>query len=254
MEIVFLGTGGGRINLLRQIRATGGFRINSASANIHVDPGPGALLHSLRLDLDLLKLDAVVVTHYHVDHVNDAELLVEAMSQHTKKRSGLLIGSEYTIQGDATGDKGVSAYHQRLAGEVYVAKPGERKKFKTPKGEFEMEFIKAQHDEATAFGFKLWLDDAVIGYTSDTEYYEGLGEAYRHCDYLIVHCLKPEPDAYHGHLTSEGAIKILKIAKPKLAILSHFGMKMIPIAEKEAERIERETGVRCVAAKDGMRI
>ena len=254
MEIIFLGTGGGRFNLLKQIRATGGFRINSKSANIHIDPGPGALLHSLRLGLDLLKLDCVVVSHYHVDHVNDAELLVEAMSNYTKEKGGIIIGSKYTIEGDELGDSGIGIYHQRLAGEICIAKHGEKKKFKTKKGEFEMEFIKAKHDEETAFGFKLWLDGKIIGYTSDTEYFDGIGEQYKNCDYLIVHCLKPEPDKYHGHLTSSDVTKILKTAKPKLAILSHFGMRMLYIADKEATKIENESGVRTIAAKDGMKI
>ena len=72
MEIVFLGTGGGRINLIKQARATGGFRINSANTSIHVDPGPGALITSVKYREDPLKLNAVIVTHAHVDHSNDS--------------------------------------------------------------------------------------------------------------------------------------------------------------------------------------
>ena len=252
-SILFLGTGGGRFNLLKQIRATAGFRINSKSANIHVDPGPGALLHSLRLKQDVHKLDAVIVTHYHVDHVNDAQLLVEAMSGNTLKKGGTLIGSKYTIDGDERGDRGVSLYHQGLAGQVYSGNWGEKKKIKTKKGEFEIESIRTKHDEKS-FGFKLWIDGAVIGYTSDTEYYEGIGESYHGCDYLILNCLKPLPDPYHGHMTTLDVIEILKIAKPKLAILSHMGMKMIPVADKEAKKVENATGIACIAAKDGQRI
>ncbi len=250
MEIVFLGTGGGRFNLLKQIRATGGFRINSKSANIHIDPGPGALLHSLHLKQNLHNLDAVIVTHYHVDHVNDAELLVEAMSGSTLKKGGILIGSKYTLEGDTRGDRGVSLYHQNLVEQSYVGNWGEKKKIKTKKGEFEIEFIKTKHDEKSCFGFKLWIEGVVIGYTSDTEYYDGIGESYRGCDYLILNCLKPVYDQYKGHMATADVIKIVSIAKPKLAILSHMGMKMIPVADNEAKKIEEETGMACVAAKD----
>lgn len=254
MEIVFLGTGGGRINIIKQLRATAGVRINSESANIHVDPGPGALLHSIRNKQNPLKLDVVIITHHHIDHVNDAELMIEAMTQHTLKKRGILIGSVYTLEGDRLSDKGVKAYHQGLVAERCVAEYGKKKKFKTKKGEFEIEFIQAKHDESTAFGFKLFLDGKTIGYTSDTEYYEGLGDAYKNCDYLIVHCLKPAADKFYGHLTINGVTKLLKIARPKLAILSHLGLKMIHIADKEAKKIEKASGVHCIAAKDGMKI
>ena len=66
MEIIFIGTGGGRINLMKQIRGTGGFRINSSCANIHIDPGPGALVHSIRLKQNPISLDAVISTHGHL--------------------------------------------------------------------------------------------------------------------------------------------------------------------------------------------
>lgn len=252
MELIFLGTGGGRFNLLKQIRATGGFRINSKSANIHVDPGPGALLHSLRLKQNVHNLDAVIVTHYHVDHVCDASILVEAMANSATKKAGILIGSKCTLDGDEEGDRGISLYHQRLVNESYVGRWGEKKKFKTKKGDFTIEIIKTKHDEESCFGFKLTIDGVTVGYTSDTEYYEGIAEAYKNCDFLILNCLKPELDQYRGHLASSDVIEILKIAKPKQAILSHMGMKMITKdPDKEAKKIEKASNVKTIAAKDG---
>ncbi len=261
MEIIFMGTGGGRINLLKQIRATGGFRINSKSANIHVDPGPGALLHSLRLKQDPLRLDVLIVTHNHIDHVNDANLFTEALSQYTLKKQGIVIGAEEVINGDEHGDRGISLYHQSKVVEVYIAKWGDKKTFKTldarvdtKKGEFKIEIIKTKHDEPTAFGFKLFLDGKVMGYTTDTEPFDGIGKDYVGCDILIINCLKPEKDKYSGHLATNDCIDLLKIAKPKLAVLSHLGMKMIPVADSEAKKIETATGVRCIAAKDGQKL
>lgn len=252
MEIIFLGTGGGRFNLLRQIRATGGFRIESKSANIHVDPGPGALLHSLKLDLNVHQLDAVIVTHYHVDHINDASVLVEAMAKSATKKGGVLIGSKYTLEGDNCGDRGISLYHQRLVEQIYIGEWGRKKIIKTKKGRFEIHFIKTKHDEKSCFGFKIFIDGKIIGYTSDTEYYEGIGENYKGCDYLILNCLKPVQDDYKGHLTAQDVVQILKVAMPKLAILSHMGIKIITKnPDALAAKIEKESGIACIAAKDG---
>ncbi|MBD3210094.1 MBL fold metallo-hydrolase [Candidatus Micrarchaeota archaeon] len=254
MEIVFLGTGGGRINLIKQVRGTGGFRINSPSANIHVDPGPGALVASVRHKQNPLHLDAIIVTHNHVDHVSDAEVLVEGMSNYALKKYGVLIGSKMTLEGDKDGDRGIRAWHQSKAREVYAAEPGERKRFETKKGSFEIEIIGLKHDEPTTFGFKLYLDGMVLGHISDTEYLKRLGKDFGGCDCLVVNCIKPEADRYHGHLEVKDVIEILKAAKPGACIITHMGMKMLRKgASAQAEKIQKKTGVKTIAAKDGMK-
>lgn len=254
MELFFIGTGGGRINLLRRLRSTGGFRING-SLSIHVDPGPGALADGMRRHQDPLRLDAVIVTHHHIDHCNDASLMVEGMSHFGLKKNGILIGSKYVIGGNEKGDRGVDLFHQSLCSEVFTAEPGKKKSFKTKKGEFSIECIKAVHDSADAFGFRLKMDGKTIGYTSDTEFYEGMAGNYAGCDALIVNTLKPVEDPYEGHMTASGAKRLIKGAKPGLAILSHLGMKMIMGRSRQvAKEIEDETGVKTIAATDGMRV
>ena len=254
-EIVFLGTGGGRINLLKQLRRTGGFRVNSESANVHVDPGPGALSSSIHFKENVLNLDALIVTHAHIDHCNDANIIIEGISRHALKKRGIVISSKYALDGGKKGDRIISLYHQDRVDRIYRAKYGDRKKFKTNKGEFEIEIIEAKHDIEDAFGFILFIDGKTIGYTGDTEYYKGMGRKYKGCDYLVVNCIKPAEDPYPGHMTSEDVAKFLKEAKPKHAILSHMGMKMLMAGPKKiADKISKESKVKTIAAHDGLRI
>jgi len=251
MEIVFLGTGGGRINLIKQIRGTGGFRIDSSSANIHVDPGPGALISSLMEKEDPLSLDAIVVTHNHVDHFSDAMVMIEGMTNYGLKNRGIIIGSKAAMEGQ---DRAIHAYHQSKVEAAYIAVPGEKKTFKTEKGSFDIEIIAMNHEEKTAFGFKLFLDGKVIGHITDTEPAEHLGKAFSGCDVLIVNCMKPVVDKYHGHLTTGDVIEVVKEARPKTCVITHMGLKMLRDGPaKAAETIEKESGVKTVAAKDGMR-
>ena len=80
-DIIFLGTGGGRFATITQKRRTAGIRIISEGLNLHLDPGPGALVHSINEGLDPQKLDAIFVSHCHPDHYTDAEVLIEAMTR-----------------------------------------------------------------------------------------------------------------------------------------------------------------------------
>jgi phosphoribosyl 1,2-cyclic phosphodiesterase len=255
MEIVFLGTGGGRINLIKQARGTGGFRINSPSANIHVDPGPGALIHSIKNRQDPITLDCIIVTHDHIDHVSDAMALIEGMSHYGLKKKGILIGSRHALAGDETGDRGISGYHQSKAALAHIPEFGQKKTFQTGHGEFTLEALRMKHEEPTAFGFKLTMDGKTLGYISDTEYMQSLGTDFSGCDLLIVNCIKPEADKYGGHLWTGEVVEVLKVARPKLCIMTHMGMKMLKLGPaREAEKIERESGVKTIAARDGMKL
>jgi phosphoribosyl 1,2-cyclic phosphodiesterase len=88
--LVFLGTGGGRFATITQKRRTGGIRFLSDTLNMHVDPGPGALIYSLSRNLDPQKVGAILVSHSHPDHCTDAEVLIEAMTRGMTKKRGVV--------------------------------------------------------------------------------------------------------------------------------------------------------------------
>ena len=253
MEIVFLGTGGGRFNLVRQLRLTGGFRINGPLA-VHVDPGPGALFASMRFGQDASKLDLIVVTHNHIDHVNDAGLLVEAFSRYGEKH-GFFIGSRSVIEGDENGDRGISRYHLGSLEKYWVAEAGKKIEAEMRGEKISLLPTRVKHEDGTGFGFVLEMGGARVGYTSDTEYFEGIGRQYAGCDVLVANSLKPKEDGIPGHLDTDATIKLVSEAGPKLAIMTHLGTSMLKAGpEREAARVERESGVRTVAASDGMEV
>ena len=255
VEIVFLGTGGGRFNLVKQVRGTAGFRING-TISIHVDPGPGALFAANGLGQHPEKTDVIIVTHNHIDHVNDASLLIEAMADgYYVKKKGWLVGSKSVIEGDENKDRGVSAYHLRRMEHFEVAAAGRKMRIGIDGKHATLIATKVKHEDATGFGFVLELDGVRIGYTSDTEYFPGISEQYRGCDLLIANCLKPRKDNIPGHLYTSITADIIREAAPKLAVITHLGMGMLRAGpEKEAAKIEKASGVKTIAAVDGMKI
>jgi len=250
MEIVFLGTGGGRFNLISQLRRTGGFAI-LGSTRFHVDPGPGALAACHEFSIDPKKTDAVVVTHNHIDHLNDAELMLEAINCYPDQKRGILVSTKSVLVADEFGERSISTYFTRKAERAHVVAQGKQIALKgavlTP--------TPVRHEDKTGFGFVLEMDGARIGYTSDTEYFPSLPKHFPRCDILIANNLKAGADGVPGHLYSTTTAKLLSECSPKLCVLSHMGRSLIksgPAAE--AKKIEAQSGVRTIAAEDGMRL
>ncbi len=253
MEVFFLGTGGGRFAIVTQRRRTGGIRILSEKANLHVDPGPGALVHSIEQRLDPRKLTGVLITHVHPDHANDGNVMLEAMTGGAVKRQGFLVCARSVTRGNETVDPVVSKYHRKLPSMVAELKAGE----KVSIGGFEIEAVKAVHYDPDTIGFKVRLPEGeTLGYTSDTEYFEGVGEAYRSVDLLILCSMRPRGAPLRWHMSVDDAVKILEEARPRRAVLTHFGMKMLydTSPQEEARYVEKVTGVPTQAAEDNMKI
>ena len=252
LRLHMLGTGGGRFTMITQLRRTAGIRVVHGGTDVHIDPGPGALVYSTWARLSPQRLDGVVVTHCHPDHYTDGEVLVEAMTHGTQDKRGVLAASRSVLHGGDDHDASVSRYHQDLVKEIYQL--GDDTSFRVDDLLFSS--AEARHSDPDTFGLKVDVPEiGSIGYTSDTAPFEGLGDAYRGCRLLILCVLRPRGKPLRYHLCTDDALKLLQEVRPGLAVLTHFGMSMLNAGpEEEASYLEAETGVPTVPAKDGMTI
>lgn len=240
-SITFLGTGGGRFVILSQRRYSGGIWLELGQ-RIILDPGPGALVRALQYGKKCDKLDAVFVSHKHLDHYNDAEIMIESMTGGMKKKQGVLVISKPAIDY-------ISEYHRSMV-DVLIPEPNERFKI----NELEIQAIPT-HNHFEGIGFKFFTNDGVLTYTSDTGFSEDLIKNYKNSKILILNVIFPSGKTSDAHLNTDDAIKIVKKASPELAVIQHFGMRMLNAnPENEARRIESETGIKIIAARDGMTI
>lgn len=254
LELIFLGTGGGRFATITQKRRTGGIRLISEQdkVNIHIDPGPGALIYSLEMGLDPQKIRAIFVSHSHIDHANDAEPLIEAMSEGTVRKRGVLVASKSVLRGNDVCESSISRYHQAMPERVIEASVGSL--FEVDG--LEVSICKAVHSDPDTVGFRFNVKNfGSFAYMPDSEYFSDVSNFYSGLRLIILSVLRPSGQPWEGHMTTDDAIKIVEEVRPEMAIITHFGMQMIYRGpEKEAELIEKKTGVPTKAAFDGMRI
>lgn len=253
IEIVFLGTGGGRFAMVTQKRRTGGIRLISEAKkiNVHIDPGPGGLIYSIEGNLNPQKVNAILVSHSHPDHANDAEVLIEAMCLGTLKRKGILAAAHSVLFGNEICEPSISKYHQGMPKAVIEAKPGIRFKIK----DMNVVVTKSVHSDPDTVGFRFETEFGDIAYMPDSEYFNDIKEFYEGARLLILSVLRPSGMPWEGHMTTDDAIQIIKETKPEKVIITHFGMKMIFRGPThEASLIESRTGVPTIAAIDGMHV
>lgn len=240
-EIITLGCGGGRHQTLEQSFRTGGFRIHD-DLNIHVDPGPGALLLTRVLDMSALDLDEVIVTHCHTDHYTDAEVLVEAMARGSPE-GGRFIGSESVVEGFEEFGPAISRYHRRKAGEVVNLEAGDTFEHDG----LELEATRTEHGDPSGFGLKVHAEGGTIGYTGDTEYFEELPDIFSDARVLIANVTRPGDRRIRGHLCIEDLVRLLEEVRPEASVILHMGMLFLRNSPGEqASRVEERTGVRTV--------
>ena len=249
MKLTFLGSGGGRFSAISQRRMTGGFRIDNLNGkNYHVDPGPGALIRTYQFGFDPRNLSGIFVSHAHTDHYNDAEILIEAMTKGMTRYSGTIFGSRSVLEGYDQWGPCISSYHQSKSDTV-VLNPGNVEEVNGIK----IKGTKTNHGDPTGAGFQIDYNGFKLSYTSDTDYFDELPKYHKGADILIASVLRPGNKTINGHMCSRNFIDLINEVQPKVAVMTHLGLKMIssnPVTE--AKKISKETGVKVIAAFDGL--
>jgi len=244
-SITFLGTAGARIMVANQILASGGLWLNLSGTEILLDPGPGTIVQATKRKLRAEKLSAIILSHRHLDHSADTNIMVEAMTQGGFKRHGWLFAPA-----DALGSEPVIFSYLRdyLEG-IEVLQEGKSYSignisFTTP--------VRHIHQVET-YGILFKTDKHTFAYIADSRYFDGLCHSYGG-ELLIINVVRLEADHPFDHLSVPDAEYIIKELKPKVAILTHFGRTVWRAKPWEiAQRLSQDTGVKVIAARDGMK-
>jgi len=244
--IKFLGTAGARFVVIRQLRASGGLWIRSDTENILIDPGPGSLVRcaASRPRLDPAKLNAIILTHRHLDHTNDINVMIEAMTEGGFKKRGVVF-----LPQDALDEDPVILRHAReYVGKIEVLRPDTAYQA----GAFAFRTTPRLRHPGETYGLRFTLNGTDVSLVSDTGYFEEL-PSYFGSGTVLVNVVFAEPRPGIQHLSLPDARTLIEALRPQKTILTHFGMTMVKARPHEcARRLSWETGHNVVAATDGM--
>ena len=243
--ITFLGTAGARFMVIRQLAASGGLWLNLSGTEILVDPGPGSIVQSTKRKLKADKLSAIILSHRHLDHSADVNIMVEAMTNGGFNRHGWLFAPSDALETEPV----IFSYLKNCIEGITILKEGNsytigNVSFNTP--------VRHIHPVET-YGIVFRTASHTFAYIADTRYFDNLCQSYA-SELLIINIVLMEPKPPIDHLSVPDAEYIIKEIKPKVAILNHFGMGVWKARPWEiAQQMSQQIGVRVIAARDGMK-
>jgi len=243
--ITFLGTAGARFVVIRQFLASGGAWLNLGNTQILFDPGPGSLVQVAKRRFDARKLDAIILSHKHLDHSGDINVMIEAMTDGGTKKRGTVFAPGDALDQDPV----ILSYLRSYPQSIQVLTEGGCYKvndvsFRTP--------VRHKHPVET-YGFIFQTLRHTFSWITDTRYFDDLAHHYEG-DLLVINVLRLNPGAPLDHLCLLEAKSIIERLRPKVAILTHFGMTLWRAKPWElAEKLTQETGITVIAASDGLK-
>jgi len=243
--ITFLGTAGARFVVTRQFLASGGAWLTLGNTQILLDPGPGSLVQATKRKLDPVKLDAIILSHKHLDHSGDINIMIEAMTEGGTKQRGTVFAPSDALDQDPVILSYLRAYPQNILvlteGGSYTINDVS---FRTP--------VRQKHPVET-YGFIFQTPRHTFSWITDTRYFENLACHYKG-NLLVINVVRLKPGASLDHLSLSETKDIIEELKPRIVILTHFGMTMWRAKPWElARELSEETGIQIIAARDGLK-
>lgn len=245
-RLIFLGSGGARIVIARQVRASGGIWCILDNVQFLIDPGPGALVRATSSPhrLNPTKLSGILLSHRHLDHSADVNVMIEAITVGGTEKRGKLFAPADALEGE---DPVVLRYLRGFLDDVVVLKEGGKYQF----GNVNFTCPVRHRHRGEVYGFRFETGSLTLSYIADTAYFPELALHYQ-ADVVVFNVVRFKPSQL-DHLHLFEVEELIKMMKPKLAIMTHFGMTMIKakpwlLAREMSERV----GTEVVAASDGM--
>jgi len=196
--------------------AHSGYLLEHDGGRLLVDCGPGVLAR-LRREENWPRIDAIVITHFHLDHCGD---LVAWLWGHLHVVNGdapapalwLPPSGRADLANLASRFEEVFPVHEYADGEPFEA------------AGFEVTAERVLHYELLAFGFRASANGSVLAYSGDSGPSDALPRLAEDADLFVCEAtlLAPNPEGgTRGHLASDEAVEAFEAAGAKRLLITH---------------------------------
>ncbi|MFH1115097.1 MAG: MBL fold metallo-hydrolase [Pseudomonadota bacterium] len=250
MEVTVLGSGTVTPSLKRN---ASGLLIRSSDTWVLVDMGPGTIRRMCEAGIDCKRLDAILVTHFHPDHVSDlVPFLFASNYEYNAVRE-----EEFHL----IGPKGLEQFYGAQVG-IYgdwIVPKGDRLRIREMNAEapdvLTLKDLVIRSRPAVhsypCVSYRVEADGVSVTVSGDTDVSEDLVSLARDTDLLICESSMPDHLKVRGHLVPSEAGRIAASAGAKRLLLTHFypPCDEVDVAAQAAEAFPGEI----IRAEDLMR-
>ena len=253
MKLVVLGSG---TAVPHRQRSSSGFWLETGNHTLLLDCSASAVHRMAQENLDWANLDAVWISHFHLDHVGGVAPFLFGTRNAPETRNRTKPLKIFGAKGlrklldnfDRAND--YKLFNQPFPLEIVEVEPLE--KFDITPDAKAVALDTPHTDESLALHLRA-ADGKTLVYTSDTGFDITLGTFARSVDLLVMECSFFREKQVETHLELAEAIHLIRYAAPKLAVLTHF------YAEWDEVDLQKEVSnfsplCEILEAKDGLRL
>jgi ribonuclease BN (tRNA processing enzyme) len=251
MKLTVLGSG---TSVPHPQRASSAHWLETTGGTILLDASGPAIHRMAQEQLDWVNLDAIWISHFHLDHIGGLAPLLfgTKYAPQTQSRTKVLsIFGPYGLKNlfhkfDEAGD--YKLFKQPFPFSMSEVAP--RTEFQILPGVKAETFSTPHTSESLAI--RITDNDKSVVYTSDTGYSEALAAFAAGADLLLMECSFFKNKPVKTHLELVDAMKLAERARPRRALLAHLypDWDNVDLAAEAARLWDGET----IEARDGLRI
>ena len=218
MEITFLGTSAA---IPTSTRGLPSIHVKNGNTSVLLDCGDGTTKKMIEGKKSIYKIDAILFSHLHNDHIFGLPAIWNTMYLLKRKNNLLIYGPEGTKE---TVEKLLSADSRDVPFTIDVKELMPGNEFEI--GNMPIKCAKAEHG-VSALAYRLNAKDKSVVYTGDTSPSKHIEKLAKGSD-LLIHdsTFLSDGDAEkYNHSTPAQAAKIAKHAEVGKLVLTHFSQK-----------------------------